>query len=48
MTDPDAHDLGPSSWVERSAHMVQDTPSHAAAAASPLRGPAGVYAEVIQ
>ena len=23
MTDPDAHDLGPNSWAERSAHMVK-------------------------
>ena len=39
MTDPDAHDLGHNGWVEGSAHMVQDTPSYAAAAASPSRGP---------
>ena len=45
MTDPDAHDLGPNSWAERSAHMVQDTLSYAAAA-SPSRGPAGVDAEM--
>ena len=46
MTDSDAHDLGANSWVERSAHMVQDTPSYAAAATSPSRGPAGVDAEM--
>ena len=23
ITDPDAHDLGPNSWAERSAHMVK-------------------------
>ena len=47
MTDSDAHDLGPNSWVERSAHMVQDTPSYAAAAKSRSRGPAGVDAEMM-
>ena len=46
MTDPDANDLGPNSWVERFSHMVQDTPSYAAAAASPSRGTAGVDAEL--
>ena len=45
MTDPHAHDLGPNSWAESSAHMVQDTLSYAAAA-SPSRGPAGVDAEM--
>ena len=39
MTDSDAHDLG-------FAHMVQDTPSYAAAATSPSRGPASVDAEM--
>ena len=46
MTDPDANDLGPNSWVERFAHMVQDTPSYAAASTSSSHGPAGVDAEM--
>ena len=45
MIDPEAHDLGRNTWAERSAHMVQDTLSYAAAA-SPSRGPAGVDAEM--
>ena len=45
MADPHAHDLGPNTWAERSAHMVQDTLSYAAAASS-SRGPAGVDAEM--
>ena len=45
MIDSDAHDLGPNTWAERSAHMVQDTISYAAAA-SPSRGPVGVDAEM--
>ena len=46
MTDPDAHDLGPNSWAERSAHMVQGSLSYAAAA-SPSRGAAVVDAEMM-
>ena len=34
ITGPDAHDLGPYSWFEPSAHIVQDTPTYAAASAS--------------
>ena len=47
MTDSDAHDLGANSRVESSAHMVQDTPSYAAAAKSRSRGPAGVDAAMM-
>ena len=46
MTDPDAHDLGPNSWAERSAHMVQGSLSYVAAA-SPSRGAAVVDAEMM-
>ena len=46
MTDPDAHDLGPNSWAERSAHMLQGSLSYAAAA-SPSRGAAVVDAEMM-
>ena len=28
MTDPDANDLGPNCWAERSAHMVQGSLSY--------------------
>ena len=45
MIDSDTHDLGPNTWAERSAHMVQDKLSYAAAA-SPSRGPVGVDAEM--
>ena len=45
MTDHDAHDLGLNSWAERSAHVVQDTPTYAAVASS-SRGPAVVDAEM--
>ena len=44
-TNPDAHDLGPNSWAERSAHVVQDMPSYAAVTSS-SRAPAGVDAEM--
>ena len=46
MTDPNAHDLGPNSWAERSAHVVQGSLSYAAAA-SPSRGAAVVDAEMM-
>ena len=46
MTVPDAHDLGPNSWAERSAHVVHGSPSYAAAA-SPSRGAAVVDAEMM-
>ena len=46
-TNPDAYDLGLYNWRERSAYVVQDMPSYAAAAAaSPLCGPADVDAEM--
>ena len=45
MIDSDAHDLGPNTWAERSARMVQDTISYAAAA-SLSRGAVGVDAEM--
>ena len=43
---PDAHDLGPNTWAERSAHVVQGSLSYAAAA-SPSRGAAVVDAEMM-
>ena len=46
MTDPDAHNLGPNSWAERSARMVQGSLSYAAAA-SPSRGATVVDAEMM-
>ena len=46
MTDPDANDLGPNCWAERSAHMVQGSLSYDAAA-SPSRGAAVVDAEIM-
>ena len=45
MTVFDADDLGPNMWAERSAHVVQGTPSYAAVASS-SRGPAIVDAEM--
>ena len=45
MIDSDAHDRGPNTWAERSARMVQDTISYAAAACL-SRGPVGVDAEM--
>ena len=46
ITDPDAHDLGPNSWAERSAHMAQGSLRYAAAS-SPSRGAAVVDAEMM-
>ena len=47
MTVLDVDDFGPNSWAERSAHVVQDTPSYAAVAASSSRGRAIVDAELL-